>query len=135
MVSVERVVEFSSLAPEAALLTDEDKKHVSWPNQGQINIDSLTVRYRSNLPPSLSGVSLHIEQGQRVGVVGRTGSGKSRIQFFNLYLSYIGVLNTYYNISLLICLIASFANQASQLLFRRCSDCWKPRAEKSLSIT
>jgi ATP-binding cassette subfamily C (CFTR/MRP) protein 10 len=79
MVSVERVVEFSSLAPEAALLTDEDKKHVSWPQQGQINIDSLTVRYRSNLPPSLSGVSVQIEQGQRVGVVGRTGSGKSGI--------------------------------------------------------
>ena len=77
MVSVERVVEFSSLAPEAALNTEEDKKYVSWPHEGAVDIDSLTVRYRANLPPSLLEVSVQIERGQRVGVVGRTGSGKS----------------------------------------------------------
>jgi len=77
MVSVERVLEFSSLESEAALITEDDKKHELWPEEGNIDIESLTVRYRSNLPPSLREVSLMIKKGQRVGVVGRTGSGKS----------------------------------------------------------
>jgi len=75
MVSVERVLEFSSLESEAALITEDDKKHELWPEEGNIDIESLTVRYRSNLPPSLREVSLMIKKGQRVGVVGRTGSG------------------------------------------------------------
>lgn len=45
MVSVERVLEFSSLDSEAALNTEVDKKHESWPDQGTIDIESLTVRY------------------------------------------------------------------------------------------
>jgi ATP-binding cassette subfamily C (CFTR/MRP) protein 4 len=81
MVSVERVVDFSSLDSEAALITDEDKKHASWPHQGNIEIDSLTVRYRSGLPPSLLGVNVLIETRQRVGVVGRTGSGEANCLF------------------------------------------------------
>jgi ABC-type multidrug transport system fused ATPase/permease subunit len=75
MVSVERVLEFSSLESEAALITEDDKKHELWPEEGNIGIESLTVRYRLNLPPSLREVSLIIKKGQRVGVVGRTGSG------------------------------------------------------------
>jgi len=77
MVSVERLVEYSALAPEAALCTDEDKNHPAWPHKGAIDINQLTVRYRSGLPPSLSDVSVRIESGQKVAVVGRTGGGKS----------------------------------------------------------
>mmetsp|Transcript_5398 Transcript_5398/g.7759 ORF Transcript_5398/g.7759 Transcript_5398/m.7759 type:complete len:344 (-) Transcript_5398:175-1206(-) len=79
MVSVERVIDFGGLPAEAALITQEDNKFSSWPNSGSIEIDNLTVRYRETLPPSLSGISVKIESGQRVGVVGRTGSGKSTL--------------------------------------------------------
>lgn len=76
MVSVERVAEYGDLPPEAALTCPEDDP--SWPRQGSIEVKDLSVRYRSALPLSLKRVSFKIEAGQRIGVVGRTGSGKGR---------------------------------------------------------
>ena len=46
---------------------------------GQISLTDLTMRYREGLPLVLKGVSLDISAGQRVGIVGRTGSGKSSL--------------------------------------------------------
>jgi ATP-binding cassette subfamily C (CFTR/MRP) protein 4 len=75
MVSVERVLAFGSLPPEAALTTDFDRDCQNWPQETSIYVDNLTARYRSNLPTCVSGVSLQIESGQRVGVVGRFVAG------------------------------------------------------------
>mmetsp|Transcript_6011 Transcript_6011/g.12890 ORF Transcript_6011/g.12890 Transcript_6011/m.12890 type:complete len:1360 (-) Transcript_6011:38-4117(-) len=80
MVSVERVLAYSNLPPEADLLSDNDKKiTLGWPSEGNIDVTNLTVRYRPTLPPSLKSVSFCIKGGQHVGVVGRTGSGKSTL--------------------------------------------------------
>mmetsp|Transcript_18358 Transcript_18358/g.26582 ORF Transcript_18358/g.26582 Transcript_18358/m.26582 type:complete len:1406 (-) Transcript_18358:280-4497(-) len=79
MVAVERVLAFSKLTPEADLDKIEDKKLTAWPQSGRITFDDLQVRYRSSLPPSLTNVTFSIESGQRIGVVGRTGSGKSTL--------------------------------------------------------
>lgn len=49
----------------------------SWPSQGRIVIDNLQLRYRADLDLVLKGISLDIPAGSRVGIVGRTGSGKS----------------------------------------------------------
>ena len=46
---------------------------------GQISLSSLSMRYREGLPLVLKGVSLDISAGERVGIVGRTGSGKSSL--------------------------------------------------------
>ena len=46
---------------------------------GQISLRDLSMRYREGLPLVLKGVSLDISAGQRVGIVGRTGSGKSSL--------------------------------------------------------
>jgi len=78
MVCVERVSEYSKLESEAPLITDFDKDLV-WPQSGNIQVNDLSVRYRSTLPLSLRGVSFNIQSGQRIGVVGRTGSGKSTL--------------------------------------------------------
>ena len=75
MVSVERVSEYGDLPPEAALTCPKDDP--SWPKQGSIEVKDLSVRYRSALPLSLKNVSFKIEAGQRIGIVGRTGSGES----------------------------------------------------------
>ena len=75
MVSVERVSEYGDLPPEAALTGPKDDP--SWPKQGSIEVKDLSVRYRSTLPLSLKNVSFEIEAGQRIGIVGRTGSGES----------------------------------------------------------
>eukprot|EP00549_Striatella_unipunctata_P000433 CAMPEP_0118721960 /NCGR_PEP_ID=MMETSP0800-20121206/31075_1 /TAXON_ID=210618 ORGANISM="Striatella unipunctata, Strain CCMP2910" /NCGR_SAMPLE_ID=MMETSP0800 /ASSEMBLY_ACC=CAM_ASM_000638 /LENGTH=939 /DNA_ID=CAMNT_0006630007 /DNA_START=841 /DNA_END=3660 /DNA_ORIENTATION=+ len=79
MVSVERVLGFTELPSEAPLSLKEDPNQDEWPTNGRIEINNLTVRYRESLPPSLKNLSLVIEAGHRVGVVGRTGSGKSTL--------------------------------------------------------
>mmetsp|Transcript_130885 Transcript_130885/g.418880 ORF Transcript_130885/g.418880 Transcript_130885/m.418880 type:complete len:306 (-) Transcript_130885:143-1060(-) len=50
-----------------------------WPSKGCMSINSLEVRYRPDLPPAIKGLSLEITGGEHVGVVGRTGSGKSSL--------------------------------------------------------
>ena len=49
----------------------------NWPTIGAIEICELSMRYRPGLPLVLNGVSLSIRGGERVGICGRTGSGKS----------------------------------------------------------
>ncbi|KAL2088520.1 hypothetical protein ACEWY4_015419 [Coilia grayii] len=48
-----------------------------WPQYGEINIENLSVRYANGLKPVLKHVTAHIRPGQKVGICGRTGSGKS----------------------------------------------------------
>ena len=81
MVSVERVLAFGKLEPEAPLEQDDDVALLKrgWPKHGNIDVEGLTVRYRPSLPPALKNVSFRIPEGSRVGVVGRTGSGKSTL--------------------------------------------------------
>lgn len=79
MVAVERVIGYRDLAPEAALATDFDKEVHDWPTKGDIDVKDLSVRYRKSLPLSLAGVTFNIEGGSRVGIVGRTGCGKSTL--------------------------------------------------------
>lgn len=80
MVSVERVLAFRNIEPEASLEVEYDKDlDDSWPNHGEISVCDLGVRYRPALPPALNGASFSIPAGSRVGIVGRTGSGKSTV--------------------------------------------------------
>jgi len=51
----------------------------AWPSAGALVFDNVTVTYREGLPPVLSGVSLDIRPGEKIGVVGRTGAGKSSL--------------------------------------------------------
>jgi len=54
-------------------------KSGSWPEKGAIELRNLKMRYRSDTPLVLRGLNLTIQGGERVGVVGRTGSGKSSL--------------------------------------------------------
>ncbi|XP_038620255.1 ATP-binding cassette sub-family C member 8 isoform X2 [Tachyglossus aculeatus] len=58
----------------------------NWPDQGKIQIQNLSVRYDSSLKPVLKHVNAHIAPGQKVGICGRTGSGKSSfsLAFFRM---------------------------------------------------
>lgn len=51
----------------------------SWPEQGSITLNSLKMRYRPDTPLVLKGLNVSIQGGERIGVVGRTGSGKSSL--------------------------------------------------------
>ncbi|KAM4618404.1 ATP-binding cassette sub-family C member 8 isoform 2-T2 [Polymixia lowei] len=57
-----------------------------WPQQGEIQIQNLSVRYDATLKPVLKNVNAHISPGQKVGICGRTGSGKSSfsLAFFRM---------------------------------------------------
>ncbi|XP_059190943.1 ATP-binding cassette sub-family C member 8 isoform X1 [Centropristis striata] len=57
-----------------------------WPRQGEIKIQNLSVRYDATLKPVLKNVNAHIDPGQKVGICGRTGSGKSSfsLAFFRM---------------------------------------------------
>ncbi|KAL2913384.1 hypothetical protein HK105_207129 [Polyrhizophydium stewartii] len=51
----------------------------SWPHAGMIEVRDAVLRYRADLPPVLHGVSFVVRPGEKVGIVGRTGAGKSTI--------------------------------------------------------
>ncbi|GMG01361.1 unnamed protein product [Aspergillus oryzae] len=51
----------------------------TWPTQGQITFQNVQMRYREGLPLVLKGLTMSIQSGERIGVVGRTGAGKSSI--------------------------------------------------------
>uniref|UniRef100_A0A1A7XP08 ATP-binding cassette, sub-family C (CFTR/MRP), member 8 n=1 Tax=Iconisemion striatum TaxID=60296 RepID=A0A1A7XP08_9TELE len=57
-----------------------------WPRQGEIKIQNLSVRYDTTLKPVLKNVNAHVSPGQKVGICGRTGSGKSSfsLAFFRM---------------------------------------------------
>jgi ATP-binding cassette subfamily C (CFTR/MRP) protein 5 len=53
------------------------ENETTWPSEGTIEVKNASVRYRENTPIVLNDISFKIESRQKVGLVGRTGSGKS----------------------------------------------------------
>ncbi|CAK5280078.1 unnamed protein product [Mycena citricolor] len=51
----------------------------AWPSSGKLSVEKLSAKYSADGPDVLHGISFNIESGERVGVVGRTGSGKSSL--------------------------------------------------------
>lgn len=79
MVSVERIKQFSVIPPEAPWRIKDCLPSPNWPTHGEILLRDLKVRYRPNTPLVLHGITLDIHGGEKIGVVGRTGSGKSTL--------------------------------------------------------
>ncbi|KAL5191500.1 ABC transporter C family member 8 [Glycine soja] len=66
------------LAEPSAIVKD-NRPPPSWPSKGRIDLQSLEIRYQPNAPLVLKGISYRFKEGSRVGVVGRTGSGKTTL--------------------------------------------------------
>ncbi|KZT73648.1 ABC protein [Daedalea quercina L-15889] len=82
MSSVERVVEYSRadrIEQEAPHEIKDHKPPEEWPSRGAIEFNDVVMRYRPGLPFVLKGLSLSIRGGEKIGVVGRTGAGKSSL--------------------------------------------------------
>ncbi|KAF9132827.1 hypothetical protein BGW39_011213 [Mortierella sp. 14UC] len=75
--SVERVAEYMNLEEEPAAIIEGSRPPASWPHAGEIVIDHLTMKYAPDAPAVIKDVSFTIKAGEKIGVVGRTGSGKS----------------------------------------------------------
>lgn len=79
MNSVERVKEYLDVEQEANAIIPESRPDGNWPAKGNIDFVDYSTRYRADLKPVLSNVTFSIKAGERVGIVGRTGAGKSSL--------------------------------------------------------
>ncbi|KAG0222133.1 Multidrug resistance-associated protein 1 [Actinomortierella wolfii] len=79
VVSVERLKEYSELPSEARDVIPDSKTDDSWPQQGAISFHNYSTRYREGLNLVLKNIDLSIRPGERIGIVGRTGAGKSSV--------------------------------------------------------
>lgn len=78
MTSVERVLEYSELETES-LEKGNTKAPKEWPSNGEICFDNVSFRYDKNLNYVLNNINIKINAGEKIGIVGRTGAGKSSI--------------------------------------------------------
>jgi ABC-type multidrug transport system fused ATPase/permease subunit len=88
MSSTERLHEYATSVPfETTAGLTAAQLRPSWPERGQIEYSDVTMRYRPDLPVVIDKFSLQIRAGERIGIVGRTGAGKSTIlsTIFRLY--------------------------------------------------
>ncbi|KAK4196916.1 P-loop containing nucleoside triphosphate hydrolase protein [Triangularia verruculosa] len=76
MNAAERIVEYTELTTESL---DGISPPAAWPTGGRIEVDNLVVSYADDLPPVLKGLNFSVNSNERVGVVGRTGAGKSSL--------------------------------------------------------
>ncbi|XP_026805613.1 probable multidrug resistance-associated protein lethal(2)03659 [Rhopalosiphum maidis] len=80
MTSVERVVEYTNIPQEAALESSPDKKPPKeWPDKGQIVFDNFYLRYSLDAAHVLKNLNFQIQAMEKIGIVGRTGAGKSSL--------------------------------------------------------
>jgi ATP-binding cassette subfamily C (CFTR/MRP) protein 4 len=85
MTSVKRVAEYTDVTPEAFGGTFAPPE--SWPSEGNITFSSVSMRYSLDKPLVLKEVNLIVQSGEKLGIVGRTGAGKSSLisALFRLY--------------------------------------------------
>ncbi|CAG2164890.1 unnamed protein product, partial [Oppiella nova] len=84
MTSVERIIEYSRLPQEAPLVSPVNDPYLQtpppdWPSNGQITFKNMSLCYEGSDKPVLKNLLCTIKPGEKVGIVGRTGAGKSSI--------------------------------------------------------
>ncbi|KAK6342083.1 hypothetical protein TWF730_001562 [Orbilia blumenaviensis] len=79
IVSVERILEYARLKPEAEEVIKRNRPSVAWPSRGGVQFKNFSTRYREGLELVLKDINLDIKPKEKIGVVGRTGAGKSSL--------------------------------------------------------
>ncbi|XP_019705688.1 ABC transporter C family member 5 isoform X1 [Elaeis guineensis] len=79
IISIERIHQYCQIPSEAPPIIDNCRPPSSWPETGKIELIDLKVRYKENLPMVLHGITCTFPGGKKIGIVGRTGSGKSTL--------------------------------------------------------
>lgn len=79
MNSVERIKEYLDVEQEADAIIEESRPPYGWPSEGSLEFDSYSTRYRAELDPVLRKVCFKLDPSEKVGIVGRTGAGKSSL--------------------------------------------------------
>ena len=79
MNSVERVKEYMDVEQEAQAIKPEARPPGNWPSHGAIEFINYSTSYRPDLDPVLKNLTFKVQPSERVGIVGRTGAGKSSL--------------------------------------------------------
>ncbi|KAI5409094.1 ABC transporter C family member 3 isoform X3 [Lathyrus oleraceus] len=79
IISVERILQYTSIPSEAPLVIKDNQPDHSWPSFGEVRIQDLQVQYAPHLPLVLRGLTCTFTAGTKTGIVGRTGSGKTTL--------------------------------------------------------
>nr|UXM19288.1 ATP-binding cassette protein 16 [Fragaria x ananassa] len=79
IISVERLNQYTHIPSEAPEVIEGNRPPPNWPVVGKVEIQNLQIRYRPDTPLVLRGISCIFEGGHKIGIVGRTGSGKSTL--------------------------------------------------------
>jgi len=79
MTAVSRVIAYTEIPPEAPMEIPENRSPADWPTKGVIDLKKLFVRYLQGQEPVLKGITCSVESAEKVGIVGRTGAGKSSL--------------------------------------------------------
>ncbi|KAI4354231.1 hypothetical protein L6164_003118 [Bauhinia variegata] len=79
IISVERIKQFIHIPAEPPAIVEDNRPPSSWPFRGRIELKALQIRYRPNAQIVLNEITCTFKEGNRVGVVGRTGSGKTTL--------------------------------------------------------
>lgn len=77
--SVERISEYQNTPQEAPFEIPEQDPPKEWPQYGVVKFENYQTRYREGLDLVLRGVDFEIMSGEKIGIVGRTGAGKSSL--------------------------------------------------------
>ena len=77
--SVERIKEYCEIQQEPEWSIEETKPQSSWPERGKIKIEKYFLKYRKELDYVLKDLNIEINPGEKIGIVGRTGAGKSTL--------------------------------------------------------
>ncbi|XP_031660660.1 canalicular multispecific organic anion transporter 2 isoform X3 [Oncorhynchus kisutch] len=77
IVAVERVKEYSETKTEAPWEVEDKKPSPDWPSEGNVEFSDYSVRYREGLELVLKNLTVSVKGGEKIGIVGRTGAGKS----------------------------------------------------------
>ncbi|OQR74446.1 multidrug resistance-associated protein 1-like [Tropilaelaps mercedesae] len=78
-VSIERCLEYADIEVEADWVIESNRPEPEWPRDGNIEFHDYSTRYRQGLPLVVKNINVQLHAGEKVGVVGRTGAGKSSL--------------------------------------------------------
>ncbi|XP_015618697.1 ABC transporter C family member 10 [Oryza sativa Japonica Group] len=79
IISVERISQYMDIVSEAPDIVEDNQLPVDWPSIGSIVLEDLEVKYTQDASPVLKGISCTFQGGDKIGIVGRTGSGKTTL--------------------------------------------------------
>ncbi|NXN35985.1 MRP1 protein, partial [Rhinoptilus africanus] len=79
IVAVERVKEYAEMEKEAEWIIEQTAPESTWPEEGKVEFRGYGLRYREDLDLVLKNINITINGGEKIGIVGRTGAGKSSL--------------------------------------------------------